>query len=85
MSNEDLCSWLAQLGLGSYMSEMKRWKATGKRLLETPLSQLEKELEIKNVLHKKKLICAIEFEKSGGDGFFGSDKVSVYFIFPPFK
>ena len=73
---EEVSEWLANLGLESYTNELKRWGATGSKLLEASNNQLEKEIDIKNVLHKKKLIYAIESERCNGAGFLGSDKVS---------
>ncbi|XP_011500891.1 PREDICTED: liprin-beta [Ceratosolen solmsi marchali] len=67
--------WLLQLGLESYTNELKRWGATGHKLLNTSYNQLEKEIDIKNVLHKKKFLYAIESEKYNGAGFLGSDKM----------
>jgi hypothetical protein len=61
--------------LESYTSELKRWGATGSKLLNTSHNQLEKEIDIKNVLHKKKFLYAIESERHNGVGFLGSDKV----------
>lgn len=72
---EEIGDWLANLGLECYAGELRRWGATGTKLLECSQQQLEKELEIKNVLHRKKLLYVVESEKSGGAEFFGSDKV----------
>ncbi|XP_076644154.1 liprin-beta 1 isoform X1 [Halictus rubicundus] len=75
LSMEEIGGWLTNLGLECYAGELRRWGATGAKLLECSSQQLEKELEIKNVLHKKKLLYAIESEKSDGADFFGSDKM----------
>ncbi|XP_012246856.1 liprin-beta-1 isoform X10 [Bombus impatiens] len=75
LSMEEIGDWLANLGLECYAGELRRWGATGTKLLECSQQQLEKELEIKNVLHRKKLLYAVESEKSGGAEFFGSDKM----------
>ncbi|XP_076297800.1 liprin-beta 1 isoform X3 [Lasioglossum baleicum] len=75
LSVEEIGGWLANLGLECYAGELKRWGATGAKLLECSSQQIEKELEIKNVLHKKKLLYAIESEKSDGADFLGSDKM----------
>ncbi|XP_076750115.1 liprin-beta 1 isoform X3 [Xylocopa sonorina] len=74
-SMEEIGDWLASLGLECYTGELRRWGATGPKLLECSQQQLEKEVEIKNVLHRKKLLYAIESEKSDGAEFFGSDKM----------
>ncbi|XP_015431887.1 PREDICTED: liprin-beta-1 [Dufourea novaeangliae] len=75
LSMEEIGGWLEDLGLECYASELRRWGATGSKILEFSQQQLEKELEIKNVLHRKKLLYAIESEKSGGIDFLGSDKM----------
>ncbi|XP_053970841.1 liprin-beta-1 isoform X1 [Hylaeus volcanicus] len=75
LSMEEIEDWLANLGLECYAGELRRWGATGAKLLECSQQQLERELEIKNILHRKKLLYAIESEKYGGSEFFGSDKM----------
>ncbi|XP_076234046.1 liprin-beta 1 isoform X2 [Calliopsis andreniformis] len=74
-SMEEIGDWLANLGLECYAGELRRWGATGLKLLECSQQQLEKELDVKNILHKKKLLYAIESEKSGEIDFHGSDKM----------
>lgn len=78
LSMEEIEDWLVNLGLECYAGELRRWGATGSKLLDCSQQQLEKELEIKNVLHRKKLLYAIESEKFDGAEFLGSDK--VFFI-----
>ncbi|XP_076161418.1 liprin-beta 1 isoform X2 [Ptiloglossa arizonensis] len=75
LSMEEIGDWLANLGLECYTSELRRWGATGSKLLDCSQQQIERELEIKNVLHRKKLLYAIESEKYGGIEFLGSDKM----------
>ncbi|XP_043522886.1 liprin-beta-1 isoform X2 [Frieseomelitta varia] len=75
LSMEEIGDWLTNLGLECYAGELRRWGATGSKLLECSQQQLEKELEIKNVLHRKKLLYAIESEKTGGAEFLGSEKM----------
>lgn len=75
LSMEEIEDWLANLGLECYAGELRRWGATGSKLLDCSQQQLEKELEIKNVLHRKKLLYAIESEKFDGAEFLGSDKM----------
>lgn len=75
---EEIGDWLANLGLECYTSELRRWGATGSKLLDCSQQQIERELEIKNVLHRKKLLYAIESEKYGGIEFLGSDKVILF-------
>lgn len=75
LSMEEIGNWLASLGLECYAGELRRWGATGSKLFECSQQQLEKELEIKNIFHKKKLLYAIESEKSGSVQFLGADKM----------
>lgn len=75
LSVEEVGEWLSRFGLKCYADELKHWGATGSKLLDITANQIEKELEIKNPLHRKKLLYAIESEKFNGEGFFGSNKV----------
>ncbi|XP_058788608.1 liprin-beta-1 isoform X3 [Phymastichus coffea] len=75
MTLDDINDWMAQLGLESYKNELKRWGATGSKLLDASHHQIEKELDIKNALHKKKLLYAVECERLNGAGFLGSEKM----------
>ncbi|XP_023318512.1 liprin-beta-1 [Trichogramma pretiosum] len=77
MSTEEICTWVTNLGLGSYIKEFERAKINGKFLIESTLTELEKVLDIKNVLHKKKILCAIDCEKLKGADYFGSDKMDT--------
>ncbi|KAK5643698.1 hypothetical protein RI129_007543 [Pyrocoelia pectoralis] len=56
---ENICDWLQDLGLEQYISEAKRWIKNGQQVQEAPIQDIEKELGIKNVLHRKKLQLAI--------------------------
>lgn len=75
LTMEEIGDWLGSLSLECYVGELRRWGATGAKLLESTPQQLEKELEIKNVLHRKKLVYAVESEKNEGAEFLGSDKM----------
>ncbi|XP_011646044.1 liprin-beta-2 isoform X2 [Pogonomyrmex barbatus] len=72
---EEISDWLSCLGLECYAAELRRWGATGLKLLDATQVQLEKELDIKNALHRKKLLYAIESERSNGTEFLGSHKM----------
>ncbi|KAG5322556.1 LIPB1 protein, partial [Pseudoatta argentina] len=75
LSMEEVSDWLAHLDLECYAGELRRWGATGSKLLNATQVQLEKELDIKNTLHRKKLLYAIESERSNGAGFLGFHKM----------
>lgn len=70
-SNEQVCNWLEDFGLGQYVIFARQWVSSGHTLLTATPQSLEKELGIKNPLHRKKLQLAISAisakkdEKSG--------------------
>ncbi|XP_046825861.1 liprin-beta-2 isoform X1 [Vespa crabro] len=75
LSIEEVGDWLSRIGLECYAAELRRWGATGVKLVEATPNQIEKELDIKNILHRKKLLYAIESERSNAEGFLGSEKM----------
>ncbi|CAH0561284.1 unnamed protein product [Brassicogethes aeneus] len=56
---ENICDWLQDLGLDQYITEAKRFVKSGQHLQETGINEIEKELNIKNPLHRKKLQLAL--------------------------
>ncbi|XP_029897432.1 liprin-beta-1 isoform X12 [Aquila chrysaetos chrysaetos] len=59
-TKEQVCSWLQDQGLGSYISNGKHWILSGQTLLQASQQDLEKELGIKHPLHRKKLQLALQ-------------------------
>uniref|UniRef100_A0A8C0APG3 PPFIA binding protein 1 n=1 Tax=Buteo japonicus TaxID=224669 RepID=A0A8C0APG3_9AVES len=59
-TKEQVCSWLQDQGLGSYISNAKHWILSGQTLLQASQQDLEKELGIKHPLHRKKLQLALQ-------------------------
>ncbi|KAM6425519.1 liprin-beta-1 isoform 6-T6 [Rhynochetos jubatus] len=59
-TKEQVCNWLQDQGLGSYMSHGKHWILSGQTLLQASQQDLEKELGIKHPLHRKKLQLALQ-------------------------
>ncbi|XP_036092661.1 liprin-beta-1 isoform X5 [Rousettus aegyptiacus] len=59
-TKEQVCSWLMEQGLGSYLNSGKHWIASGQTLLQASQQDLEKELGIKHSLHRKKLQLALQ-------------------------
>nr|XP_008257689.1 liprin-beta-1 isoform X2 [Oryctolagus cuniculus] len=59
-TKEQVCNWLVEQGLGSYLSSGKHWIASGQTLLQASQQDLEKELGIKHSLHRKKLQLALQ-------------------------
>ncbi|CAG7834211.1 unnamed protein product [Allacma fusca] len=65
--SEAVVAWLNFLGLGMYANEVKRWVKSGQQLLDATTQELEKELSIKNGLHRKKLGLALHYLKHPDD------------------
>ncbi|XP_059043570.1 liprin-beta-1-like isoform X7 [Mustela lutreola] len=59
-TKEQVCDWLVEQGLGSYVNSGKHWIASGQTLLQASQQDLEKELGIKHSLHRKKLQLALQ-------------------------
>ncbi|XP_075214316.1 liprin-beta 1 isoform X2 [Lycorma delicatula] len=65
---EVLCTWLTEMGLDYCNSEARRWLKSGTQLLSATSQEIDKELGIKNPLHRKKLHLALHCERgSSGD------------------
>uniref|UniRef100_A0A3Q1GF99 PPFIA binding protein 2 n=1 Tax=Acanthochromis polyacanthus TaxID=80966 RepID=A0A3Q1GF99_9TELE len=59
-SSEQVCDWLEDVGLGQYGILGRQWISTGQTLLSASPQDLEKELAMKNPLHRKKLQLSIK-------------------------
>ncbi|KFQ96971.1 Liprin-beta-1, partial [Nipponia nippon] len=59
-TKEQVCNWLQDQGLGSYITNGKHWILSGQTLLQASQQDLEKELGIKHPLHRKKLQLALQ-------------------------
>ncbi|KAM6960889.1 liprin-beta-1b [Aplochiton taeniatus] len=59
-SKEQVCDWLQEQGLGLYLSMARAWISSGQTLLQASQQDLERELGIKNPLHKKKLQLSLQ-------------------------
>ncbi|XP_029697532.1 liprin-beta-2b isoform X6 [Takifugu rubripes] len=59
-SGEQVCEWLEEIGLGQYVVIARHWVASGQTLLSATPQDLERELVLKNPLHRKKLQLAIK-------------------------
>lgn len=62
-----IADWFHNLGLGSYVTECKKSVKNGEHLLKCTPYDLEKELGIKNTLHRKKLLLALNEIKEKAD------------------
>ncbi|XP_056113546.1 liprin-beta-1 isoform X2 [Rhinichthys klamathensis goyatoka] len=58
-SKEQVCEWLQEQGLGLYINHAQQWISSGQTLLKASPHDLEKELAIRNPLHRKKLQLAL--------------------------
>uniref|UniRef100_A0A3Q1CPG5 SAM domain-containing protein n=1 Tax=Amphiprion ocellaris TaxID=80972 RepID=A0A3Q1CPG5_AMPOC len=58
-TKEQVCSWLEDYGLGQYVSLSRQWVENGQTLLSATPQDFEKEMGMKNPLHRKKLQLAL--------------------------
>ncbi|XP_028257552.1 liprin-beta-2 isoform X1 [Parambassis ranga] len=58
-TKEQVCGWLEDYGLGQYVSLSRQWVENGQTLLSATLQDFEKEMGMKNPLHRKKLQLAL--------------------------
>lgn len=63
---ENICDWLQDMGLDQYIPDARKWVKSGQQLQEAPMSEIEKELNIKNPLHRKKLQLALIDSQENG-------------------
>ncbi|CAI9725262.1 liprin-beta-1 isoform X12 [Octopus vulgaris] len=63
--SDRVASWLHEIGLDMYVHEARRWIRNGEQLLNATHHDYEKELGMKNHLHRKKLQLALEAAHSG--------------------
>ncbi|CAN2391891.1 binding protein 1 [Pristimantis euphronides] len=70
-TKEQVCNWLRDQGLGSYVNGCKQWIVSGQTLLHASQQDLEKELGIKHPLHRKKLQLALQSLGSEDDSNYG--------------
>ncbi|XP_077193992.1 liprin-beta-1 isoform X1 [Paroedura picta] len=59
-TKEQVCNWLQDQGLGSYINNGRHWILSGQTLLQASQADLEKELGIKHPLHRKKLQLSLQ-------------------------
>ncbi|CAN9498620.1 unnamed protein product [Ophioblennius macclurei] len=63
-TTEQVCDWLEDIGLAQYAVLARRWVNGGQTLLCATPQDLEKELAMKNPLHRKKLHLSIRTRSS---------------------
>lgn len=54
-----MCEWLAEIGFAQYVPDAERSIKSGRHLLNMSNLELEKEVGVKNLLHRKKLRCLL--------------------------
>uniref|UniRef100_H3D541 PPFIA binding protein 1a n=1 Tax=Tetraodon nigroviridis TaxID=99883 RepID=H3D541_TETNG len=59
-SREEVCAWLQEQGLGLYGAQCHGWLQSGQTLLQASQHDLEKELSMRQPLHRKKLRLALQ-------------------------
>lgn len=57
----DVCQWLADMGLECYEEDARKWldQGGGKELVTASAVDIEKELNLKSALHRKKITLAL--------------------------
>lgn len=72
---DSVCQWLADMGLDCYEEDARKWLAQGggKELVSASAVDIEKELNLKSALHRKKITLAL----SDADGTNKDEMVSV--------
>ncbi|TNM91564.1 hypothetical protein fugu_019944 [Takifugu bimaculatus] len=59
-SKDEVCAWLQEQGLGLYVAQGQIWVKSGQTLLQASQHDLEKELSMRQPLHRKKLQLALQ-------------------------
>ncbi|XP_031702296.1 liprin-beta-2 isoform X3 [Anarrhichthys ocellatus] len=59
-TKEQVCGWLDDYGLGQYVNLTRQWVENGQTLLSATPQDFEKEMGMKNPLHRKKLQLALK-------------------------
>ncbi|KAM4618935.1 liprin-beta-2b isoform 2-T4 [Polymixia lowei] len=59
-TTEQVCDWLEEIGLGQYGILARHWVTSGQSLLSATPQDLEKEMGVKNPIHRKKLQLAVK-------------------------
>ncbi|XP_039996124.1 liprin-beta-1 isoform X2 [Xiphias gladius] len=59
-SRDEVCAWLHEQGLGLYAAQGQSWIKSGQTLLQASQHDLEKDLGMRQPLHRKKLQLALQ-------------------------
>ncbi len=63
-----VADWFSIIGLGMYSNDCKRWCKNGEHLMRATSTEVEKDLGIRNALHRKKLRLAVSAMSQETDG-----------------
>ena len=78
-STEVVCEWLAEIGFGQYIPEAEKSVRSGRHLLNMTNADLEKDVGIKNLLHRKKLRCLLNcIERNTSNTMEPADRLDVH-------
>lgn len=81
---DTVCLWFQELGLGIYEDDLRKWlKSGGADLVNASPVDIEKELNLKSLLHRKKIVLAVT-EISGKDVdelFVNAGKLDMSWVF----
>ncbi|VBB30579.1 unnamed protein product, partial [Acanthocheilonema viteae] len=58
-SKEQICEWMSEIGFSVYVPEVERFIRSGRHLLNMKNQEYEKELMMRNPLHRKRLRCIL--------------------------
>nr|CRZ22472.1 BMA-HLB-1 [Brugia malayi] len=58
-SKEQICEWMAEIGFSVYVPEVERFIRSGRHLLNMTNQEYEKELLMRNPLHRKRFRCIL--------------------------
>ncbi|KAI6188544.1 hypothetical protein M3Y98_00366200 [Aphelenchoides besseyi] len=78
-STEVVCEWLAEVGFGQYIPDAERSIRSGRHLLNMTNAELEKEVGIKPLMHRKKLRCLLNcIERNTSNTLEAADRMDVH-------
>uniref|UniRef100_A0A158R5I1 SAM domain-containing protein n=1 Tax=Syphacia muris TaxID=451379 RepID=A0A158R5I1_9BILA len=59
LNNDQICEWMAEIGFSQYVPQVDEFVKNGTHLLNMTDQEFEKDLGIKNSLHRKRLRCIL--------------------------
>ncbi|KAI6215413.1 hypothetical protein M3Y94_00382600 [Aphelenchoides besseyi] len=78
-STEVVCEWLAEVGFGQYIPDAERSIRSGRHLLNMTNAELEKDVVIKPLMHRKKLRCLLNcIERNTSNTLEAADRMDVH-------